>query len=62
MSAQRELSDLLKHDLACNTFIREHGQAIAELIEACAEFCYNVNITSHAKIDAAVRKLTEPNA
>lgn len=73
MSAQQQLAKLIPQteegsalplDNVCAfvDFLRDHGPAIAELIEACVEFCDDANVTSHARIDSAVRRLTEPKA
>lgn len=67
MTAQQQLAELLANDpdeMFDQTyryvhFIREHGPAMVGLIEACKEFVEDNELLSHARIAAALRKLTQ---
>lgn len=67
MTAQQQLAELMRNtdnragawQFEAQHWIRDHGPAIAELIEACNEFVEDQELLSHARIAAALRKLTQ---
>jgi hypothetical protein len=76
MSAQKELADLMavkvSHNETTNgqlwtiqaaVFIRDHGPAIAELIDACGEYLASKGYScTRERMLIAHEKLTEPKA
>lgn len=64
MTAQQQLVDAINArgfdaPIIALRVIRDHGTAIAELIEAYKEFVEDNELLSHARIAAALRKLTQ---
>lgn len=71
MSAQRELVELVEipnpeeapsWNACCGAFIRAHGPALAELIEAVGAYMDKPNLQMAGPMGAALAKLTEPKA